>query len=75
MNNYGRFLCQNRRYEEAEAIFIRAADNPLYNTPEIPFTNAGICASASGRMLMLKKFYRKALSIKSHHRLRPVADE
>jgi type IV pilus assembly protein PilF len=42
-NNYGLFLCGNSRLEEAEEIFLSAANNPFYETPEIPLTNAGIC--------------------------------
>lgn len=63
MNNYGRFLCQQSRYEEAEDILIRAANNPLYETPEVPVTNAGICASLSGQDIEAEKYFRKALSL------------
>jgi len=42
-NNYGLFLCNNGRLEEAEASFQKAANNPLYDSPEIALTNAGIC--------------------------------
>lgn len=43
-NNYGQFLCSNQRYEEAETEFMNAANNPLYQTPEIALTNAGLCS-------------------------------
>ena len=43
-NNYGLFLCSNQRYEEAESAFMSAANNPLYRSPEIALTNAGLCA-------------------------------
>jgi type IV pilus assembly protein PilF len=42
-NNYGLFLCSNDRIDEAEVLFQNAANNPFYSTPEIAFTNAGIC--------------------------------
>ena len=42
-NNYGLFLCSQNRRDEAEEIFQRAANNPLYQTPEIALTNSGIC--------------------------------
>jgi type IV pilus assembly protein PilF len=42
-NNYGAFLCRNNRERESEKYFLRALDNPLYNTPEFAYTNAAIC--------------------------------
>ncbi|GJM05588.1 MAG: type IV pilus biogenesis/stability protein PilW [marine bacterium B5-7] len=42
-NNYGLLLCNNGRIDEAEAEFLDAANNPLYNSPEIALTNAGLC--------------------------------
>ena len=63
MNNYARFLCQNERQEEASVIFMRAADNPLYNTPEVPITNAGVCAYGAGQRAEAEQYFRKALSI------------
>ena len=42
-NNYGLFLCSNERIDEAEVAFLNAANNPFYDSPEIPLTNAGIC--------------------------------
>ncbi len=42
-NNYGLFLCSNKRLDEAETAFLNAANNPFYDSPEIAFTNAGIC--------------------------------
>lgn len=65
MNNYGRLLCQRGRADEAQAVFLRAADNPLYETPEIPITNAGICAFNNGRVEDAEKFFRRALELKA----------
>jgi len=42
-NNYGLLLCSNGRFDEAEAQFLNAANNPLYDSPEIALTNAGLC--------------------------------
>ena len=63
MNNYARFLCQKGRLDKAETIFIRAADNPLYETPEIPLTNAGICAYQAGHRDKAEQYFRRALSL------------
>jgi type IV pilus assembly protein PilF len=42
-NDYGWFLCQNGREQEAFKFFEAAARNPLYKTPTKPYTNAGLC--------------------------------
>lgn len=61
LNNYGRFLCQNGRYEEAEAAFRKAATNPLFETPEISLANIGTCAMRSGDTEKAEKYFRLAL--------------
>ncbi|OUD12661.1 type IV pilus biogenesis/stability protein PilW [Thioflexithrix psekupsensis] len=43
-NNYGQFLCKRGQWEQAQQHFSRALENPLYRTPEIPLTNAALCA-------------------------------
>ena len=43
-NNYGQFLCRNGRYKEADKMFMTAVKDPLYQYPEMVYTNAGICA-------------------------------
>ena len=63
MNNYARFLCQKGRLDKAETLFIRAADNPLYETPEIPLTNAGICAYRADHRDKAEQYFRRALSL------------
>lgn len=42
-NDYGWFLCQSGREQEAFKYFEAAARNPLYRTPTRPYTNAGLC--------------------------------
>lgn len=42
-NNYGVFLCQRNRPEEAEKYFLKAVNLPLYRTPELAYENAGAC--------------------------------
>jgi type IV pilus assembly protein PilF len=62
-NNYGLFLCQNRRYAEAEQIFLEAAANPLYETPAVALSNAGTCAVMNGQDGAAEQHFRKALSL------------
>ena len=43
-NNYGAFLCDNRRYEEAEKQFVLAIESPLNTQTANSYENAGLCA-------------------------------
>lgn len=61
LNNYGQFLCQEARYDEAEATFLKAAHNPLYSTPEIALSNAGTCAFTEGKLDVAETHFRSAL--------------
>ncbi len=63
LNNYGRFLCQQKRIDEAEETFQRAADNPLYTTPEIAITNAGLCTYNNDRKEIAENYFREALQL------------
>jgi len=63
MNNYGRFLCQQNRIDEADAVFRKAASNPLYETREIPLANAGTCMLGAKRLPEAEKYFRSALEI------------
>ena len=61
LNNYGQFLCQLGKYEEAEKAFMKALENPLYEKPEIAYTNAAFCAQKSDDYRKAITYYRKAL--------------
>ena len=63
LNNYGNFLCQQGRLEEAERSFLRAAENPLYEAPEVAMTNAGQCLYANNQIENSKKYFRQALQL------------
>jgi len=61
LNNYGQFLCQEARYDEAEETFLKAVRNPLYSTPEIALSNAGTCAMIQSRLDAAETHFRNAL--------------
>ena len=61
LNNYGQFLCQEARYDEAEETFLKAVQNPLYSTPEIALSNAGTCAMIQSRLDAAETHFRNAL--------------
>jgi len=60
-NNYGRFLCSEKRYREAEKEFLTAANNAFYASPELPLLNAGLCLEAQSKPAAAEAYYRKAL--------------
>ncbi len=62
-NNYGSFLCRNRRADEAEKHYLAAAANPLYETPELSYTNAGSCAYNAKDTAKAEQYWRKALEL------------
>lgn len=61
LNNYGQFLCQNDRFDEAEKTFMESASNPLFPTPEIAITNAGTCALNNDRPDLAEGYFKQAL--------------
>ena len=60
-NNYGWFLCQIGREKESIAYFQRAIKNPLYQTPETAFLNAGTCYIKLGDLASAEDYIGKNL--------------
>jgi type IV pilus assembly protein PilF len=60
-NAYGAFLCAQDRFEEADQQFNKALENPLYNTPWVALTNAGICTGRAGDLRQSEVYLRSAL--------------
>lgn len=63
-NNYAAYLCQKGKYERGQKLALEAAQNPLYQTPEIGFLNAGTCARNAGDMKRAEESFRRALAVK-----------
>jgi len=61
LNNYGQFLCQIGRFDQAVEAFMESASNPLYQTPEIAITNAGTCALNNDRQDLAEEYFKQAL--------------
>ena len=51
------------KYDEADAQFRRALNNPLYNTPWLASHNAGSCIERSGDSDRAEHDYRGALQL------------
>ncbi len=60
-NNYGQFLCQQKRLQDADRHFRQAVADPLYDTPEVAYTNAGICARRIPDVRKAEEYFRLAL--------------
>lgn len=43
LNNYGTFLCQHNKLDDAKEQFNKAINNPLYETPHVAHGNLGYC--------------------------------
>jgi type IV pilus assembly protein PilF len=65
LNAYGSFLCNQRRYAEADAQFVKAAANPVYATPWIALSNAGNCALEAGDSIKAENHYRASMQASS----------
>lgn len=61
LNNYGSWLCRQRRYSEAEQYFRRAMADPFYRSPESALANAGTCALAAGNYEQAGSYLRQVL--------------
>ena len=63
-NNYGRFLCDRKREDDAIRYFLAALRNPLYQTPERSYVNAGVCMRRRGNAVAAEDYFNKALKIR-----------
>ncbi len=64
LNNYAVMLCKRGEHDKGEKYFVRAAENPLYKTPEVAYLNAGNCARAANDLQDAEVHFRKALAVK-----------
>ncbi|MCC6302337.1 MAG: type IV pilus biogenesis/stability protein PilW [Gammaproteobacteria bacterium] len=62
-NNFGVFLCDRKRYDEAEKHFMLAARIPSYRRPDEAYENAGLCALRIPDATRAEKYFRQALDI------------
>jgi len=62
-NNYGVFLCERGRVEEAVNRFKKAITDPLYSTPAVANQNAGLCLMKTGAAAAAEPYFREALRL------------
>ena len=63
-NNYGVFLCAQKRFKEADKMFLRAATSPNYREPDRAYTNAGVCARRVPDLEKAENYFREALKMR-----------
>lgn len=63
LNSYAVFLCSHNRAVEGEKYFEQAANNPLYRTPWVAYTNAGVCLHAASHDPEALKQFDRALQM------------
>lgn len=61
LNNYGWFLCQRGHPKESIDKFLDALKDPLYNTPDMAYANAGVCAIKAGDLIAAESYLERAL--------------
>ncbi|PUB85288.1 MAG: type IV pilus biogenesis/stability protein PilW [gamma proteobacterium symbiont of Ctena orbiculata] len=61
-NARGSYFCRLGRFSDALEDFEQALANPLYPTPWVALTNAGLCVERAGDEAKAENFYRRALT-------------
>jgi type IV pilus assembly protein PilF len=64
LNTYAGYLCRRHRVPEGEALFLKIAKNPAYQTPEVAYLNAGVCMRGTND-LSAEAYFRRALAIRA----------
>jgi type IV pilus assembly protein PilF len=67
-NAYGGYLCRTDRRSDGIKHFVKAAENPLYQTPEVAYTNAAVCAQAIPDEAAAESYLRQALAVNPRFR-------
>jgi len=62
-NSFGWFLCQTGREQRSLEHFLAAIKSPLYATPALPYTNAGICSMRIKDDKAAEDYFVKALRL------------
>jgi type IV pilus assembly protein PilF len=63
-NTYAGFLCRTGKAAAGEKLFVEVARSPLYQTPEVAWVNAGVCARGTGNLVDADRYFNQALAIR-----------
>ncbi len=64
IGSYAGYLCRSGKAVEGEKLFVEVAESPVYLTPEVAYTNAGVCARGTGDLVDAERYFNHALAIK-----------
>lgn len=62
-NNFGVFLCGQKRMDDAEKHFLAVLKNPVYHAPDQVYENMGTCLYNKPDLVKAEMYLRKALQI------------
>jgi type IV pilus assembly protein PilF len=62
-NNYGWFLCETGKEVQSIAYFLKALKDPLYETPDRAYANAGSCALKAGDLDKAQGYLLQAIRL------------
>ncbi len=66
MNNYAVFLCEQKQFDEAQKLFKRVLNNPVYANRASAYQSAAWCAYGSNNYDLSEKLYHEAITINSN---------
>lgn len=61
--NYGVFLCQQKKYVDADNIFLKAIRDAANPYRDIALVNAGMCARKAGELQRAERYFNAALQV------------
>lgn len=62
-NHFGLFLCERGRGQEGLRYLLDALRNPLYESPDLAYKNAGWCAQKMGNTREAEQYFERALKV------------
>ncbi|MCE4553330.1 type IV pilus biogenesis/stability protein PilW [Pelomonas cellulosilytica] len=63
LHNYGWFMCQQQRWQTADALFDQAVAQSTYRAPARTLLAKGVCEARGGRMLVAEKTLSRAFEL------------
>ena len=64
VNAYAGFLCRSGKSQQGEKLFVAAANDATYQTPEVALVNAGVCVGSVGNSIDAEKYFNRALVLR-----------
>ena len=64
VNAYAGFLCRTGKSQQGEKLFVSAANDPTYQTPEVALVNAGVCVASAGNAIDAERYFNRALVLR-----------